>query len=280
MSLDRFVVREIIERALREDLGSGDVTTDALFEPDHDGRALIRTKERCVLVGLPVAQLVFELLDERIRFKAQACDGQRIKERQVISQIEGPLRGILMGERTALNFLQRMSGIATLTARFVEALKGLPTQILDTRKTAPGLRLLDKYAVQMGGGRNHRLGLYDGVLLKSNHTRAVGGIAAAVERMRGHVPTTLKIEVEVSNLQELNEALKADADIIMLDNMSPDEMRQAVQRVEDRALLEASGGVTLENVRIIAETGVDFISIGALTHSPKAIDMHLEVFSA
>lgn len=279
MSLDRFVVRETIERALREDLGSGDVTTAALFEPDRTGRAVIRTKEPCVLAGLPVAQLAFELLDESILFEREARDSEQITARGVIAEIEGPLRGILMGERTALNFLQRLSGIATLTAHFVESIKGLSVEILDTRKTAPGLRLLDKYAVRMGGGRNHRLGLYDGVLIKGNHARAAGGIAAAVERAHGRVPTTLKIEVEVSNLQELEEALKARADIIMLDNMSPQEMRQAVQMAEGRALLEASGGVTLENIREIAATGVNYISIGALTHSPKAIDMHLEVSS-
>lgn len=183
-----------------------------------------------------------------------------------------------MGERTALNFLQRMSGIATLTARFVEALKGLPTQILDTRKTAPGLRTLDKHAVRLGGGRNHRLGLYDGVLIKSNHARIAGRAGAALERVWGQVPTTLKVEIEVTSLMELKEALDEGADIIMLDNMSLDEMRQAVQATKGQVLLEASGGVTLENVRAIAATGVDFISIGALTHSPKAIDMHLEVF--
>jgi nicotinate-nucleotide pyrophosphorylase (carboxylating) len=279
MSLDRLTMREIVERALQEDLGSGDVTTEALFEPDQTGRAVIRTKEPCVLAGLPIAQFVFELLDEKLRFVPQARDGERIAARQAITEIDGPLRSILMGERTALNFLQRMSGIATLIARFVEALEGLSTQILDTRKTAPGLRILDKYAVWMGGGHNHRLGLYDGVLIKSNHARLAGGVGAALRRARGRAPTTLKIEVEVSSLSELAEALKAGADIIMLDNMSLDEMRQAVERAEGRALLEASGGVTLENVRAIAETGVDFISVGALTHSPKAIDMNMEVFS-
>ncbi len=279
MSLDRLTMREIVERALQEDLGSGDVTTEALFEPDQTGRAVIRTKEPCVLAGLPIAQFVFELLDEKLRFVPQARDGERIAARQAITEIDGPLRSILMGERTALNFLQRMSGIATLTARFVEALEGLSTQILDTRKTAPGLRILDKYAVWMGGGHNHRLGLYDGVLIKSNHARLAGGVGAALRRARSRAPTTLKIEVEVSSLSELAEALKAGADIIMLDNMSLDEMRQAVERAEGRALLEASGGVTLENVRAIAETGVDFISVGALTHSPKAIDMNMEVFS-
>ncbi len=277
--LDSLVVREIVERALREDIGSGDVTTEAICDPDQMGRAVIRTKESCVVAGIPIVQMVFEALDTQIEFTPSARDGDRLAAGQAIAELEGRLRSILRGERTALNILQRLSGIATLTARYVEAVRDLPVQIVDTRKTAPGLRVLDKYAVRVGGGHNHRIGLYDGVLIKTNHIRAAGSIARAIERARQHSPTTLKIEVEVQNLTELQEALESRADIIMLDNMSLEEMRQAVKIARGRARLEASGGVTLENVREIATTGVDSISIGALTHSVKAIDIHMEVLS-
>ena len=301
--LNSFALRQIVQRALEEDIGSGDVTAEAICEPDQMGRAVIRTKEPCVVAGVPVAQLVFEMLDAQIEFTSHVRDGERLSAHQTVAEISGRLRAILMGERTALNFLQRLSGIATMTARYVEAVKDFSVKILDTRKTAPGLRILDKYAVRVGGGQNHRMGLFDGVLIKTNHIRAAGGIAKAVERARRLAPTTLKVEVEVKDLTELREALDAGADIIMLDNMSLEEMRQAVQLVKgptplspfpkeegEKAplpasgrgwgrgpLLEASGGVTLENVREIAATGVDFISVGALTHSVKAIDMHLEV---
>jgi nicotinate-nucleotide pyrophosphorylase (carboxylating) len=284
--LNSFTLRRIIKRALEEDIGSGDVTTEAICEPDQMGRAVIRTKEPCVIAGVVVAQLVFEMLDSQIEFAPRVRDGERLSAHQTVAEISGRLRAILMGERTALNFLQRLSGIATMTARYVEAVQDFSVKILDTRKTAPGLRILDKYAVRVGGGQNHRLGLFDGVLIKKNHIWAAGGIAKAVERARRLAPTTLKIEVEVKNLTELQEALAAGADIIMLDNMSLEEMRQAVQLVKASGrgwgrgpLLEASGGVTLENVREIAATGVDFISVGALTHSVKAIDMHLEVLA-
>lgn len=277
--LNTLVIREIIERALREDIGSGDVTTEAICEPDQMGRAVIRTKEPCVVAGVPIAQMVFETLDSQLRFTSRVRDGDRLAAGQIIAELDGRLRTILTGERTALNFLQRLSGIATATARYVEAVRDFSVKILDTRKTAPGLRIFDKYAVRVGGGQNHRMGLYDGVLIKTNHIRVAGGIANAIERARRSAPTTLKIEVEVKNLKELQEALDAGADIIMLDNMSLEEMRQAVKIAHGRALLEASGGVNLENVREIAATGVDFISVGALTHSVKAIDIHLEVLA-
>jgi len=277
--LNTLVVWEIIERALREDIGSGDVTTDAICEPDQMGRAVIRTKEPCVVAGVPIAQMVFETLDFQLRFTSRVRDGDRLAAGQIIAELDGRLRTILTGERIALNFLQRLSGIATATARYVEAVRDFSVKILDTRKTAPGLKIFDKYAVRVGGGQNHRMGLYDGVLIKTNHIRAAGGIAKAIERARRSAPTTLRIEVEVKNLKELQEALDAGADIIMLDNMSLEEIRQAVKIAHGRALLEASGGVNLENVREIAATGVDFISVGALTHSVKAIDMHLEVLA-
>jgi nicotinate-nucleotide pyrophosphorylase (carboxylating) len=279
--LNAFALRELIARALEEDLGSGDVTTEAICEPDQMGRAVIRTKEPCVVAGVPVAQLVFEVLDDQLEFTPHVRDGERLAAHQTVAEISGRLRAILMGERTALNFLQRLSGIATMTARYVEAVKDFSVKILDTRKTAPGLRILDKYAVRVGGGQNHRIGLFDGVLIKTNHIRAAGGIAKTIERARRFAPTTLKIEVEVKNLQEFHEALAAGADIIMLDNMSLEELRRAATIVKSAGgrglMLEASGGVNLENVREIAATGVDFISVGALTHSVKAIDMHLEV---
>ncbi len=277
MMFNEFAWREIVARALQEDIGSGDVTTATLFAPTEKARALIRAKEPCVMAGLPVAALVFHMLDRETLFEPKVRDGARVGAGSAIAEIRGSLRAILTGERTALNFLQRLSGVATQTARFVEAVQDFSVQILDTRKTAPGLRILDKYAVQIGGGRNHRLGLYDGVLIKSNHVRALGGIAKAIERARSRAPATIKLEVEVRNLEEFQEALRAGADIIMLDNMSLAEMRQAVEAAKGRVWLEASGGVTLENVRQIAETGVDFISVGALTHSVQAIDMHLEV---
>lgn len=295
MMLNKFALREIVERALQEDIGSGDVTTETLFESTERARALIRVKEPCVIAGLPVAEMVFQMLDREVLFEPKARDGDRVGAQSEIAEIRGLLRAILTGERTALNFLQRMSGVATQTARFVEAVKDLSVQILETRKTAPGLRILDKYAVRVGGGRNHRIGLYDGVMIKSNHVRALGGISKAIARARSRAPATIKIEVEVRNLEELQEALRAGADIIMLDNMSLEEMRQAVKIASEDLtpdpspsrrgvpkagrgpLLEASGGVTLETARAIAETGVDFISVGALTHSLKAIDMHLEV---
>jgi nicotinate-nucleotide pyrophosphorylase (carboxylating) len=198
--LNSFTLRQIIKRALEEDIGSGDVTTEAICEPDQMGRAVIRTKEPCVIAGVVVAQLVFEMLDSQIEFAPRVRDGERLSAHQTVAEISGRLRAILMGERTALNFLQRLSGIATMTARYVEAVQDFSVKILDTRKTAPGLRILDKYAVRVGGGQNHRLGLFDGVLIKTNHIRAAGGIAKAVERARRLAPTTLKIEVEVKNL--------------------------------------------------------------------------------
>jgi nicotinate-nucleotide pyrophosphorylase (carboxylating) len=227
-----------------------------------------------------VAELTFRQLDANVDWGPKSKDGDRIKAQEVVAELKGSLVAILMGERVALNFLQRMSGIATLTAQFVEQVRGFPVKILDTRKTAPGLRALDKYAVRVGGGYNYRFGLYDGVLLKDNHLKAVGSIQEAVKRVRLHVPRTMKIEVEVRSVDEVTDALAAGADILMLDNMSPKQMREAVELVNRRAIVEASGGIKLENVRQVAATGVDLISVGALTHSPKALDLSLEVVSA
>lgn len=270
-------IDEIIKRALEEDIGSGDLTSSALIVEDAQAKAVILAKQEGVIAGLPVAERVFKRLDEKLRWEAKKQEGERVSSGQLVAELEGDLQAILMGERTALNFLQRMSGIATLTARFVEAVRSFPVKILDTRKTVPGLRILDKYAVKVGGGFNHRLGLYDGVLIKENHIKAAGGITKAVSQARRSVPPAVKIEIEAGSLKEVEEALHSGADIIMLDNMSIKEIEKAVRFIDRRALVEVSGGVTLENVREIAATGADFISVGALTHSVKALDLSLEV---
>jgi len=268
-------VRALIERALEEDIGTGDVTTDWIIPADQWSSAVILAKAPGVVAGLDIAAHIFHLLDDRIVFTPQIADGDAVNPKDLIARIEGPARGILGGERVALNFLQRLSGIATLTRAFVQAVAGTRAIILDTRKTTPGLRSLAKYAVRMGGGTNHRIGLYDMVLIKENHIQAAGSITEAVRRVRRHNGAGLPIEVEVRNLEELREALALEVDRIMLDNMSCEAMRQAVALVNGRVPLEASGNVTLATVREIAETGVDYISSGALTHSAKALDLSL-----
>ena len=269
-------VQAIVERALEEDIGSGDLSV-ALFAETAHARAVILAKQAGVVAGLQVAEMVFRRLDARLVWNPRQQDGDKVREGDTVAELSGNLRAILTGERTALNFLQRMSGIATLTSRFVEAVAGSRAKILDTRKTAPGLRILDKLAVRAGGGLNHRLGLYDGVMLKDNHLRAAGGIDAAVRAVRVQLPPGRKIEVEVTRMEEVEEAVRAGAEIIMLDNMPVAEMKKAVQWIEGRAWVEASGGVRLGNVAEIAATGVDWISVGALTHSVKALDLSLEV---
>lgn len=270
-------INQIVENALNEDIGSGDITTKLLFPRDADCKAIILAKEEGVIAGLPIAQVVFRKLDKDILWKEEKRDGERVKQNQVLAEVSGSQRAILTGERVALNFLQRLSGIATLTSRFVEAIHGLPVKILDTRKTAPGLRILDKYAVKMGGGYNHRFGLYDGVLIKDNHIKLAGGISRAVKILRERAVEKTRVEVEASTIEEVKEALEAGADVIMLDNMPLKMMKEAVSLINDKALIEVSGGVTLENVRIIAELRVDFISIGFLTYSPRALDIGLYV---
>ncbi|MFN3180231.1 MAG: carboxylating nicotinate-nucleotide diphosphorylase [Thermus sp.] len=262
---------------LQEDLGHGDLTTALTVPENLLGQAVIVAKEEGVIAGLPIAQEVFSLADTRIAFTPLLQEGERARPGQEVARLEGPLRGILAGERLALNLLQRLSGIATLTRAYVEALRGTKAQVLDTRKTTPGLRALEKYAVRVGGGRNHRFGLFDGILIKENHIRAAGGVAEAVKRARAKAPHYLKVEVEVTNLAELEEALAAGADLILLDNFSPEEILEAVRRVGGRVLLEASGNMTLERARAAAEAGVDFVSVGALTHSAKALDLSLLV---
>ncbi len=270
-------IQEVVQRALAEDIGSGDVTSQWVLPSEVWVRGCFLAKAAGVLAGLEVAHQVVRQVDERITFRAYKKDGEAISKGDILATVEGPAASILTAERTALNFLQRMSGIATLTRRYVEAVTGTQAVILDTRKTAPGLRLLDKWAVQLGGGQNHRLGLYDMVLIKDNHIAAVGGITQAVERVRQRNQQRLAVEVEVKSLAELEEALALGVDRIMLDNMSLEEMRQAVEITAGRVLLEASGNVTLENVAAIAATGVDYISVGALTHSVKALDISLEI---
>ena len=270
-----FAIDTIIRNALQEDIGTGDVTTLATIEPGIMARAELVAKEDFVLAGIDVARRVFQVLDATVAFEKLTGDGLSVRRGEVLAWLRGEAAVLLQGERVALNLLQRMSGIATLTARFVREVEGTGATIVDTRKTMPGLRVLDKYAVRMGGGHNHRTSLYDGVLIKENHVAAAGGITTAVSRARERVPHTLKIEVETRNLEEVAEAVVAGADIILLDNMDNATLRKAVELVAGRARTEASGGVNLETVREIAETGVDLISVGALTHSVRAADISM-----
>jgi len=270
-------LRKLIEVCLNEDIGTGDLTTNSIVPADAVSTGYIVAKEDGVLAGMPVAEMVFRCLDPAIQFVVHAGDGDQVKRGQVLAEVRGNARAILTGERLALNFLQRLSGIATRTSRLVKLVPGEKPHIVDTRKTTPGLRMLEKYAVWVGGGRNHRFGLYDAVLIKDNHIKIAGGIAGAVEAARRGSPFTAKIEVEVEDLAGVREALEVKADIIMLDNMSPELMREAVALVAGRALVEASGGITEENIQAVAAAGVDLISIGALTHSVKSLDISLDL---
>ena len=269
-------IQPIIELALAEDLGTGDITSATTIPADAQGSAVLLSKANGVLAGLPIAALVMESVDARLVFRSLVTDGSVITHGERLAEIHGPARSLLSAERTALNFLQRMSGIATTTARYVQAIAGTGAIIVDTRKTAPGQRVLDKYAVRAGGGGNHRFNLSDGVLIKDNHIAAVGGIAAAIAAAHAGAPHTLKVECEVESLEMARQAVDAGADIIMLDNMSLEEMRACVALIGGRALTEASGGITFERVRAIAECGVNLISIGALTHSVIALDISLD----
>ncbi|MFS8808225.1 carboxylating nicotinate-nucleotide diphosphorylase [Synechococcus sp. R6-10] len=270
---------------LWEDLGHGDLTTELTLPPGLEGEAVILAKETGILAGLEIAKRVFRLADPQVEFIPGVEEGARVAVRQEVAHLKGSLKGILAGERLALNLLQRLSGIATLTRTYVEALRGTSTQLLDTRKTTPGLRALEKYAVRVGGGKNHRFGLFDGILIKENHIiatqrccdRGAGGVLAAVKRAKEGAPHHLKVEVEVRDLQELEEALAAGADLILLDNFTLEETQAAVQRVGGRVPLEASGNMTPERARQVAEAGVNYVSVGALTHSAKALDLSLLV---
>ena len=266
---------EWIKRAIQEDRTSYDVTSEWLFDDEHQSSAKLIAKESGVLSGLDIFVRTFELLDETFQIEGSFQNGDEVKKGDIIATMSGQTKAMLLAERTALNFIQRMSGIATETRKYVQAIADLPCKVVDTRKTAPGLRLLDKRAVKDGGGTNHRFNLSDGILIKDNHIEAAGGITRAIEKVRQHKPHPLKIEIEVESIEGLKEALDAGADIIMLDNMSTEMMRQAVEINGHRAVLEASGNMNLTRLREVAETGVDIISVGGLTHTVKAMDLSL-----
>ena len=275
MAVATDTVERVVLAALAEDIGAGDVTTDATVPDDAVGTAALLVKEPGVVCGLGVAETAFRALDPDVRFEAFVSDGDVVESPAVVARVTGSERAILTAERVALNFLGRLSGIATLTRRYVEAVDGTGAAVLDTRKTTPGLRALEKHAVASGGGRNHRFGLDDAVLIKDNHLRAAGSLAGAVQLVRG--ATSLPIEVECETLDQVGEALELGVDAILLDNMTLDELRDAVALTNRRARLEASGGVDLDTIRAVAETGVDEISVGALTHSARSLDVSLEL---
>ncbi|NLB51419.1 MAG: carboxylating nicotinate-nucleotide diphosphorylase [Syntrophomonadaceae bacterium] len=270
-------LNDLIKRALLEDIGHQDITTAHLISPELQATGIFYAKSDGILAGIEVSQAVFKFLDPAIVFEKVKIDGERIAPGDEIAIVKGAAATLLTGERTALNFLQRLSGIATKTRGMVQLIEPYKAQLVDTRKTTPGLRFLEKYAVKTGGGRNHRIGLFDGVIIKDNHIRAAGGIIPAVKKLRCHIPITVKIEVEVENLEELKQALQAGADIIMLDNMDTDTMQQAVLMADGKALLEASGGINEKTITTVAQTGVDYISSGALTHSAVSLDISFDI---
>lgn len=273
MDLDIIAAEKIIDNALSEDIGTGDISTNFLIDENEVRLGYLKVKEPGIIAGLPIAFHVFRKLDPKFSGIQKIEEGGKVKAGTIIAELHGTLRALLTGERTALNLLQRMSGIATKTFIFVNEIKHTKAKILDTRKTVPGLRILDKYSVNAGGGTNHRMGLYDMVMIKDNHIKASGSIYRAVELAKAKVKSGIQIEVETTNLDEVKEALEAEADIIMLDNMSVELMKEAVQLINGRAKIEASGNVNIKTVKAIAETGVDYISVGALTHSVKALDI-------
>ncbi|WP_339205906.1 carboxylating nicotinate-nucleotide diphosphorylase [Paenibacillus sp. FSL K6-3182] len=273
-------VREQIRGWLAEDIGSGDITTETTIPRDSRSKAVIHVKESGIIAGLPIAKLVFEVVDSSLVFDSKVQDGEYVNKGTIIATVEGSTHSLLTGERLALNLMQRLSGIATKTRSFIDALEGLPVRLVDTRKTTPGHRMLEKYAVRVGGGANHRFGLYDAVMIKDNHIKGSGGIRAAVEAARSKIPHTMKIEVETESLVQVDEALACGADIIMLDNMSTDLMKECVARIKaasPHVIVEASGGVSLETVKGIAASGVDVISVGGLTYSFHALDISLDL---
>jgi len=277
MLINERALIELIDRALTEDIGSGDLTTESTVPDDMVAVGYIKAKQHGVVAGLPIARAVFKQLDPELQFLPQLPDGTRINPGDVLVELNGRAKTVLTGERLALNLLQRLSGIATATADLVALVNGYPVRIVDTRKTTPGLRQLEKYAVRVGGGHNHRLGLFDAVMIKDNHIRVVGSIKQAVVKARCQVPHTAKIEVETEDLSGVREALEAGADIIMLDNMDLYTMAEAVRLINGRALVEASGGINAQTIAAVAATGVDIISVGALTHSVMALDISLDV---
>lgn len=277
LEINTEILDRIISNALDEDCGVGDLTTSSIIASDLTAGGEFLAKEDFVLAGWQVVVRAFQKISASVSTETGFCDGDFVPKSSVLGRICGPAAKLLTGERVALNFLQRLCGIATLTRKYVKAVSGTGAAILDTRKTTPGLRVLEKYAVRVGGGRNHRFGLYDGVLIKENHITAAGGIKKAALGARSRIDHLKKIEIEVTNLEELAEALDVGADAILLDNMSVSQVKQAVEWVKGRALLEVSGAIHLENVREYALTGVNFISVGALTHSVRAVDISLEL---
>ena len=272
--------QDLIQLALREDIGPGDITTESIVGAGLEGKGIIVAKQDLIIAGLGVARDVFRAVDTAVRFSSKFQDGDRVANGSTVVTMEGPLQALLKGERTALNFLQRLSGIATQARDYVDSIPPGSVKLVDTRKTTPGWRVLEKHAVRVGGAFNHRMGLYDGVLIKDNHIAVAGGIAKAVEQVRQTISHLVKIEVETTTLEEVQEALDAGAEIIMLDNMDLDRIRQAVALIAGRALVEVSGGVTRKTLRDLAQTGVDLISIGALTHSAIAVDLSMRISSA
>jgi nicotinate-nucleotide pyrophosphorylase (carboxylating) len=268
---------QLIDMALSEDIGTGDITTDYLVSSQSKGRGIIVAKEDLVLAGLDIAKAVFQRLDPKMRLQSAYADGAEIVRGETVLSLEGSLRALLTAERPALNFLQHLSGIATHVRTYLNALQHRRVRLVDTRKTTPGWRVLEKYAVRMGGGHNHRMGLFDGILIKDNHIAACGGIQQAVAAARKQMSHLIKIEVEVSDLAGVQEALESGVDIIMLDNMDIPRIREAVSVIQNRAIVEVSGGVTLKQLNALAETGVDLISVGALTHSARAVDLSMRI---
>lgn len=268
---------KLVDLALAEDLGGGDLTTEAIFPQRYVGRAVILARESLVVSGLDAAREVFRRLSRACRFQPAVREGASVRGGARLADVRGPVRALLCGERTALNFLRHLSGVATLTRAYVKELQGTGCVLLDTRKTTPGMRVLEKAAVKAGGGSNHRMGLYDGVLIKDNHIIAAGSIEDAVARVRRRAGTKMKIEVECSGIRMVQAALEAGADIIMLDNMSPKRMARAVEVVAGRAKTEASGRVTLKNIRRVAQSGVDYVSVGAITHSAPSVDIAMDM---
>jgi nicotinate-nucleotide pyrophosphorylase (carboxylating) len=275
---DNIYLDSIITTYIKEDMPSGDITTDSIIDSSSVSKGHFIFKENGIIAGLDVVERVFKVLDPQITLRRMSADGDEVKKGQVVAEIEGSTAAILKGERIALNLLQHLSGIATKTNKYCKKIEDIPCRIADTRKTTPGLRLLEKYAIRVGGGSNHRVSLSDGVLIKDNHILAAGGIKRAVELARKQIPHTIKIEVETETIEEVKEALEAGADIIMLDNMEISKMKEAVKLINKRALVEASGNVSIDNVYEVALTGVDIISVGKLTHSVKALDISLKFF--
>jgi len=270
-------IQDLIKIALAEDIGSGDVTTDNLVDPQENGKGIIIAKESLVIAGLEVVKQVFEQLEPLMTFQSEFKDGDAVKSGDTVLETEGKLRTLLVGERTALNFLQHLSGIATLVRSYLNEMGQKKIRLVDTRKTTPGFRVLEKYAVRVGGAFNHRMGLYDGVLVKDNHIAACGGIAPAIAKIRNQVSHLMKIEVEVSDSVQVKEALAAGADVIMLDNMDIAHIKKAVKQINGRAVVEVSGGIKKIDLATLADTGVDIISVGALTHSARSVDLSMTI---